>query len=81
MLVQEHREFKKEPKDGCFAVGESKQEIFSDLKKYAKDYPNDCIYYSVHPVRPSRENLRPEYMMEITHRNDGYIMVLWDRYQ
>lgn len=31
--------------------------------------------------RPSRENLRPEYMMEITHRNDGCLMVFWDRYQ
>lgn len=81
MIVQKHREFKKDPKDGCFAVGKSEEGIFTDLKNYAKRYPNDCIYYFVHPIRPSKENYRPEYMMEITHRDDGCLMVLWDRYQ
>lgn len=83
MLVQKHREFEKDSKDGCFAVGKSKEEIFTDLKNYAKDHPDDNIYYFVHPVRPSKENYRPEYMMEIERCNedDGYLMMCWNWYR
>lgn len=83
MLVQKHREFLKYPEDGCFAVGNSEEEIFTDLKNYAKDYPNDNIYYFVHPVRPSKENHRPEYMMEIERCDTGdeHLMLFWIKYQ
>lgn len=82
MIVQEHREFKKDSKEGCFAVGKSKEEIFADLKQYAAEHPNDNIYYYVHAVRPSKENYRPEYMMEIEINNDddGCLMLLWNQY-
>ena len=83
MIVQKHREYKKDSKDGCFAVGRSKQEIFNDLKEFAKEHPNESIYYYVHPVRPNKENYRPEYMMEIElcNEDDGYLMILWSQYQ
>lgn len=83
MLVQKHREFEKDSKNGCFAVGKSEGEIFTDLRNYAKDYPNDNIYYFVHPVRPSKENYRPEYMMEIERCDTGdeHLMLLWIKYQ
>lgn len=83
MLIQNHREYKKDPKDGCFAVGKSEEEIFTDLKTYAKRHPNDCVYYYIHPVRPSKENYRPEYMMEIElcNNDDGYLMMFWSQYQ
>lgn len=83
MLVQKHREFEKAPKDGCFAVGKSEEEIFADLKTYAKAHPNDNVYYYVHPVRPNKENYRPEYMMEIELCNDddGCLMMYWNWYR
>ncbi len=83
MLVQKHREFEKDSKNGCFAVGKSEGEIFTDLRNYAKDYPNDNIYYFVHPVRPSKENYRPEYMMEIERCDTGdeHLMLFWIKYQ
>lgn len=73
----------KKSKYGCFSVGRSKQEIFNDLKEVAKEHLNERIYYYVHPVRPSKENYRPEYMMEIKLLdNDGiYIMPFWNQYQ
>ena len=78
MLVQSHREYSKDEKDGCFAVGKSMEEIFEDLKRYCKDHLDKNIYYYVHPIRPSKENYRPEYMMEI-ELNDKppYMMQLW----
>ncbi len=83
MIVQKHREYEKDSKYGCFSVGRSEQEIFDDLKEFAKEHLNERIYYYVHPVRPSKENYRPEYMMEIRLLdNDGiYIMPFWIRYQ
>lgn len=83
MIVQKHREYEKDSKYGCFSVGRSEQEIFNDLKEFAKEYPNERIYYYVHPVRPNKENYRPEYMMEIELLDDGgiYIMPFWSQYQ
>lgn len=83
MIVQKHREYEKDSKYGCFSVGRSEQEIFNDLKIYSKRHPNNCIYYYVHPIRPSKETYRPEYMMEIElcNEDDGYLMALWDQYQ
>ena len=83
MIVQKHREYEKDSNYGCFSVGRSKQEIFNDLKIYAKRHPNNCIYYYVHPIRPSKETYRPEYMMEIElcNEDDGYLMILWSQYQ
>lgn len=83
MLVQKHREFEKDPKDGCFAVGKSKEEIFTDLKIYAKDHPNNCISYHVHPVRPSKENYGPEYLMqiELCDEDERWLMIDWNQYQ
>lgn len=83
MIVQKHREFEKDSKAGCFAVGKSEKEIFDDLQNYAKKHPCDNIYYYLHPVRPNKENYRPEYMMEIElcNEDDGYLMMLWNRYQ
>lgn len=79
MLVQSHREYSKDEKDGCFAVGKSMEEIFEDLKQYCKNHPDSNIYYYVHPVRPSKENYRPEYMMEIECTNDEhYLMMCWN---
>ena len=36
MLVQKHREYKKDASKGCFAVGKSREEIFKDLKYSTK---------------------------------------------
>ena len=82
-LSKKHREYEKDSKYGCFSVGRSKQEIFNDLKEFAKEHPNERIYYYVHPVRPNKENYRPEYMMEIELLDDGgiYIMPFWSQYQ
>ena len=52
MIVQKHREYEKDSKYGCFSVGRSEQEIFDDLKEFAKEHLNERIYYYVHPVRP-----------------------------
>lgn len=83
MLVQKHREYEKESKDGCFAVGKSEEEIFTDLKNYSKQHPNDSVYYYLHPVRPSKENYRPEYMMEIElcNEDNGCLMMCWNQYR
>lgn len=83
MIVQKHREYEKNSNYGCFSVGRSKQEIFNDLKEFAKERPNKSIYYYIHPVRPNKENYRPEYMMEIQLLDDDgiYIMPFWSQYQ
>ena len=44
MLVQSHREYSKDEKDGCYAVGKSMEEIFGDLKRYCKDHIDKNIY-------------------------------------
>lgn len=83
MLVQKHREYKKDKEHGCFAVGKSREEIFNDLKIYCINHKDKSVYYYVHPIRPSKENLRPEYMMEIAIINvDGfYLMPFWTQAQ
>lgn len=83
MIVQEHREYKKDESQGCFAVGKSREEIFNDLKWYCNHNVGKAIFYYEHPVRPSKENLRPEYMMEIEKIGgmDFYIMPFWTRVQ
>lgn len=43
MIVQKHREYEKDSKYGCFSVGRSEQEIFNDLKEFAKEHPNASI--------------------------------------
>ena len=65
MLVQEHREYKKDKIDGCFSVGKSKEEIYNDLKEYCNHHKGYKVFYYEHPVRPSKENYCPEYIMEI----------------
>lgn len=83
MLVQKHREYEKDEKDGCFAVGESLEEIINDLNTYCKSHPDKRIYFYIHPIRPSKENYRPEYMMEIEKPDDNIfqIMAFWTRAQ
>lgn len=83
MLVQEHREYKKDRLKGCFAVGKSREEIFDDLKWYCDHNAGKAIYYYEHRVRPSKENYRPEYMMEIEVLEVPYfcIMSFWKRAQ
>ena len=83
MLVQKHREYEKDKSDGCFAVGKSREEIFQDLKYYCNNNVGKKIYYYEHPVRPSKENYRPEYMMEIEIVDDFYfgMMAWWKRAQ
>lgn len=48
-----------------FYSGESEKEIFDDLKEYYKRHGGKSVYYYIHLVRPSKENYRLEYMMEI----------------
>lgn len=83
MLVQKHREYKKNASEGCFAVGKSREEIFKDLKYYCDHNVGKKIYYYEHPVRPNKENYRPEYMMEIEVVDDSCfgIMAWWKRVQ
>ena len=68
---------------GAFRWDEVNKKFFNDLKEFAKEHPNERIYYYVHPVRPNKENYRPEYMMEIELLDDGgiYIMPFWSQYQ
>lgn len=78
MLVQRHKGCEKDAKRGCFAVGKSKEEIFTDLSNYAKEHPNDNVYFYVYPVRFNDENYMPEYMMEIELTNsDEKDFKLW----
>lgn len=83
MLVQEHREYIKDKKDGCFAVGKSREEIFNDLKLYCNNHKDRAVFYYVHPVRPNKENYLPEYMMEIKDAdyNETGIYIFWNRAQ
>lgn len=83
MLVQKHREYQKDEKNGCFAVGKSKEEIFNDLKEYCNNHKDKSVYYYMHPVRPSKETLRPEYMMEIelVDKDEFCLMLLWNQAQ
>ena len=83
MLVQKHREYEKDESEGCFVVGKSEKEIFDDLKYYCDHNKEAAVYYYVHPVRPSKENLRPEFMMEIEKLEGDYfcIMPFWKQAQ
>lgn len=83
MLMQKHREYEKDKEEGCFAVGKSREEIFNDLKTYCNNHKEKSVYYYVHPIRPSKENLRPEYMMEIEVINGNriYFMPFWNQAQ
>jgi len=84
MLVQKHREYEKSSKEGCFSVGQSLKEIYSDLNRYCELHSNKSVWYYIHKVRPSKINLRPEYMMEIeliTKENSGYIMIGYEKAQ
>ena len=65
MITQKHREYSKSENDGCFIVSKSEEEMYNELNQYAKANPDKDIYYHTHPVRPSKETLRPEYMMEV----------------
>ena len=65
MITQKHREYSKSENNGCFIVSKSEEEMYNELNQYAKANPDKDIYYCTHPVRPSKETLRPEYMMEV----------------
>lgn len=66
MFVQEHREFSKDKKKGCFIVSSSKQGLFDDLEEYSNLHKDKYIYYYLYPnPRPSNITYRPEYMMEV----------------
>lgn len=83
MLVQKHREYDKDEKHGCFAVGKSMEEIQDDLVRYCDLNPDKKIYYYIHPIRPSKVNYLPEYMLEIekVDKSDFYLMPFWTRIQ
>lgn len=83
MITQKHREFEKSEKNGCFIVAKSEKEMLNDLNEFAKANQDKKIYYYIHPVRPSKDTLRPEYMMEVELKpKDEHpgLMLLWNRY-
>ena len=85
MIVQSHREYgPKDPEEGCFAVGKSREEIFKDLEDYCNKHKDYNVFYFVHTVRPAKGIPVPEYMMEIEKIKDynGFpIMPFWTQKQ
>lgn len=83
MIVQKHREYEKDIENGCFSVGKNEEELFADLKTCCKNNKDKSIYYYIHPIRPNKENLRPEYMMEIAiiDQTSSLLMSFWRKAQ
>lgn len=82
MITQKHREYSKSESNGCFIVSKSEEEMYNELVQYAKANQDKDIYYYTHPVRPSKETLRPEYMMEVEiESKDDYPKTLHTRFK
>lgn len=64
MLTQKYNRSVKDEKDGCFAVGKSKQEVYNDLTEYCNNNPDKSIYY-YELFRLNEENHCPEYILDI----------------
>ena len=82
MITQKHREYSKSENNGCFIVSKSEEEMYNELVQYAKANQDKDIYYYTHPVRPSKETLRPEYMMKVEiESKDDYPTTLHTRFK
>lgn len=71
MIGKKHREYDFEGTDGFIIWGKSRKEIYSELNRFIKQHGTDknTIWVYENPVRPSKENLRPEYSMEVQVEN------------
>ena len=76
-IVQEHREYKKDAKNGCFIIATNEEDMYKALKEYADLHPESDIWIYKNPVRPSKENYRPEYSMEVELANRRGFFITW----
>jgi hypothetical protein len=80
MIVQEHRQYKTKESEGFLIVNTiSKEELIRELKEYKDKNPEQKLKCYIHPTRPAKKYLIPEYMMEvrITDQIDNTFM-FWE---
>ena len=65
MISQTYRSIDCTGSNTFFIIAKSEDQLYDEMNQFIKEYgTNDNkIYAYEHPVKPSKENLRPEYSM------------------
>lgn len=67
MILQEHREYKKDEGKGFFVVStKGWDEVFEEIKEYCKKHPEQEVWYGKQHVRPRQKCPGPEYVAEVS---------------
>lgn len=74
-------------KRNFFIVNKFHEENFKELKEYINQQENAdslSVFYALYPVRPNKENYRPQSIMEVQiyeENEDSPLMIGWNRFQ
>lgn len=82
MITQTYRSMNCTGSNTFFIIQKSEDQLYDEMIHFIKEYgTNDNkIYAYEQPVKPSKENLRPEYSMELKIMNkDDSSIILWFR--
>lgn len=82
MITQTYRSIDCTGSNTFFIIAKSEDQLYDEMNQFIKEYgTNDNkIYAYEHPVKPSKENLRPEYSMQLEIMDkDDYSITLWFR--
>jgi hypothetical protein len=80
MITKEHRDIKFSDNDGHFViVSASEEEMFQELREFCNSNNDRKVGFYRFNVRPSKENYRPEYAMEVVIMEDGILYPFYNR--
>jgi len=74
MIKKEHRGINFEGTNSFMIVTDNPELLFDELKEYCESNLKEEVWYYMNPVRPSKENSRPEYSIEVLINPTGFPM-------